>query len=219
MPRINEPTAEERAEMAGWLQQELRFRHDATMACMRWNSKVRDREPPYQTSLYGLTARHGVGRWGERLPPGMRKLANKLCFTHATSLMWRGRGRLIYCEGYALRRSMGMAVNHAWVLDRWENYRVIDNTWEAPVTGAYLGIPLSSRFVARTMCETRVYGVMDNWKQGFPMLTMDPADFLHEDAGDIPADFEVKLDESEENVFERLRRIEEEMRDGVQTQA
>src|SRR5678815_2687905 len=53
-------------------------------------------------TLHGIVMAHGVGRFGARLPKGIRKLANKLCFGHATGLMLRDP-RYVYCEGFAMR--------------------------------------------------------------------------------------------------------------------
>lgn len=198
----------ERAEMVRSISEQLNVTHQQILSVHRHNMRARGKEPTFGTTLHGLTLAHGIGRFGARLPAGKRKLASKQCFMHATQLMHQHR-RYVYCEGYALKHDLGMAMAHAWVLDAYDGYRVIDNTWENPEIGCYLGIPFAREFVTATTLRTGVYGIMDNWMDDFPVLTMAPEEFLHPSADEIPADFTVAFDPDAENMFERLRLIEE----------
>jgi hypothetical protein len=155
---------------------------------------------PIKETLHGVVLNHGIGKFGSRLPAGLRKLTNRLCFSHAADLMLRNP-RYVYCEGFAIRTSLGIVVGeHAWVLDRERDWMVIDNTWERPIEGIYLGIPFTHDFVIRCMMGrdaegneigNRVYGVLDRYDLKWPVLREPPENWLHQDADQIPRDFEV----------------------------
>lgn len=208
MAKVAAPTPEERAEMVRGLSEQLNVTHQQISACHRHNMALRGKEPVFKTTLHGLTLAHGVGRWGARLPHGINKLTDKLCYSHATHLMMADE-RYVYCEGYACSRRVGLAVNHAWVLDAARGYVVVDNTWRDPVGGVYLGIPFKRDFARRSVALNRMYGVMDNWKAGFPVLTLPPEEFLYEGRHYLPRDFEAGFDPDAENMFERLRLLGE----------
>ena len=189
--RVMAPTGAERDEMAMWVRQDLNMRHNATMAAIRSNAeKNLGGKLRFSTTMPGFVMSYGRGRWGARCP--YPKLANRLCFKHATQLLFECPD-LVYCEGFACRRDMGMVTHHAWVLDPQREYAVVDNTWEHPVTGAYLGVPFNKEYVFRTVCRRRLYGVLDNWDESYPLLSgsVEESEFLHPNACEIPADFTV----------------------------
>jgi hypothetical protein len=140
-------------------------------------------------TLHGFVLTHGVGRYGARLPKGMRKLANRLCFQHAFQLAIDPR--FIYCEGYATSGMVNFPLGiHAWVLDRERDYAVVDNTWARPIDATYLGIPMNWQYVCDTVMRKQTYSVIDNWQTGYPILRDDPATFLHPEMAQIPRDFD-----------------------------
>lgn len=85
-----------------------------------------------------------------------------MCFMNAFDLANEDTGdrdtRVIYCEGYAL--SSVMPIHHAWVVTR--DGRVIDHTWEEPGI-EYVGIPIDMRWLRSLVCETGVYGVLNDF--------------------------------------------------------
>lgn len=94
----------------------------------------------------------------------------KACFYNAFILSSRTRGRLAYCEGYAMNKFM--PVHHAWNVD--PEGRVVDVTWnERTVVGqfgtAYLGIKFPLPYVRKT--RTNQNGCMlDRWEEDWPLL-------------------------------------------------
>ncbi len=144
-------------------------------------------------TLQGLVLKHGVGRYGSKLPKGIRKGAPKLCFMHAFNLMLQNEQRFIYCEGFGIKTSLGIVVGeHAWVLDKENNYQVVDKTWSNPDNGVYLGIPFKPTYVIEAVCKKKTYGLLDDWQNKWPVLREeDPNKFLHEEADKILRDFNV----------------------------
>lgn len=97
-------------------------------------------------------------------PVGIRKLANKLCYSNtyrrAVEHNWR------YCEGYA--HGSVIPVWHAWCLD--DNGFVVETTWKE--TGsAYLGVVLPEDLLHEVMMETRYYGLFQNMDAMEKLLT------------------------------------------------
>ena len=63
-----------------------------------------------------------------------------------------------YCEGYATTKKLGIALPHAWVVDR--DLKVIDPTW---VDGdQYFGVMFSPFFVYKVVAKTKYYGILGN---------------------------------------------------------
>ena len=184
--------ARQRADLVAGLEGQLNLLHQTTMASVRRHAAARGVEPEtvIKTSLQGFVMAHGIGRYGMRCP--VRKLADRLCFTHAFNLLLDDP-RYIYCEGYASRLDLGIAIHHAWVIDPAAGYNVVDNTWRAPARAVYCGVPFKRDFVYQTLSRRRVYGVLDDWQGGYPILSAEPATFLHEAAGTIPADFTLSV--------------------------
>jgi hypothetical protein len=136
-------------------------------------------------TLASLVLEHGIGRHGAPLSRGIRKLADRGCYAHATALMLRDQERFIYCEGYALTDQLAGAANHAWVLDRENGDHVVDNTWAQPEAAVYLGVPLAPGF-ARQFMPTG-YGVLNFLWQ--PALTPSSEYWLFPDVAALPRDF------------------------------
>jgi hypothetical protein len=155
-------------------------RHQLTL----W--QLRHRYKPSST-LAGMALDHGIGRYGAPLPRGIRKLAERACYAHATALMLHDQERFIYYEGYALRLGGG-AVNHAWVLDRENGDQVVDNTWTQPQSAVYLGVPLAPGFVREFMKTLRFGGTLLDylWQGGEPTAS---EYWLFADAAGLPRDF------------------------------
>jgi hypothetical protein len=191
--RTPEPSALERGLLANKLLRELQMLHQWQNTVHRHNAEALDCPAP-RTTLYGLMLEHGVGRWGRRLPTGWRKRADHLCYNHATVLAVTDEERFIYCEGYAMRQSLGIVTGmHAWVLDRGDGYRVVDNTWRRPVEAVYFGIPLKFSYLQDAVHRKGTYGVLIDPDYGYPILRAEPEEFLHNDAALIPRDFPLPL--------------------------
>lgn len=124
-----------------------------------------------------LVAAEGRPMQGEEFDPSEFPMAirtKKECFHNAYHLA--EMYDLTYVEGYTWYI---IPILHAWCID--QNGRVIDPTLDDPEDYAYCGIPLNMDFVRSTMMSTGVYGVIDNWKDQFPMLDMDSEKYLHPD--------------------------------------
>lgn len=63
-----------------------------------------------------------------------------------------------YCEGFATSHLLGVAIEHAWVLDE-EGY-VVDPTWSDGTE--YFGVAFHSLGVRTVALQTRVYGIMSS---------------------------------------------------------
>ena len=137
-------------------------------------------------NMYSFVLEHGIGRWGTPLPRGLRKLADRLCFQHATQLAL-SHDRYVYCEGLAITTTLGFLTHHAWALDRDENYRVVDNTWKHPVNGIYLGVPFNRDFMNREILKNKCYGIL-------PCYEPVEEKWLYENRHLIPRDFQNSLD-------------------------
>jgi len=104
----------------------------------------------------------------------------RYCFHNAYVAASRSRGKLRYCEGYAL--SSFMPVPHGWCID--PDGRVVDVTWcgdgsteriddgfytPAPAS-EYLGIVFPIEYVRKIRKATTGACVIDNWEQNWPLL-------------------------------------------------
>jgi hypothetical protein len=105
----------------------------------------------------------------------LRQGIPKECYRNA-ALVAQRRDDLIYCEGYA---TSVIPVMHAWLVDKQGN--VIDNTWEGgryddgKYPRAYFGIPIKRTYLVRSLCNRKIYGVIDNWENEWPILKDDPS--------------------------------------------
>ena len=98
------------------------------------------------------------------LPKGVRRRQPKLCYWNSQQVAKRGRGRYVYCEGYATRM---IPVEHAWCLDR-ETGLIVDTTW-GEGGHAYCGVPVKLAYAQQCFRNDRV-SVWD-WTGGFPIMT------------------------------------------------
>lgn len=103
--------------------------------------------------------------------------APRECFRNAAMLSAM-HSELSYVEGYA-SFGLGFAVMHAWCVDG--EGRVVDTTWATPEmerlgdgVPEYRGIELPGRLVYRAVRVTGVYGVFDDYRNGFPALGISP---------------------------------------------
>ena len=87
----------------------------------------------------------------------------KECYRNALFLAHDHRD-LIYCEGYALGAIL--PVLHAWCVDNKGN--VIDPTWNDGKD--YFGVMFSTRFAVKHTLARGCYGLIDDWKNHFPLL-------------------------------------------------
>jgi hypothetical protein len=108
-------------------------------------------------------------------PKGARWGIPKACYWNAYRYAMR-YPELRYCEGYA----SSIYFSHAWCLT--PDGRVIDPTLRqapGPARIEYIGIPLKieimNAYITRTGCTGPV---IEDWQGDYPLLKMDPSDFL-----------------------------------------
>lgn len=69
---------------------------------------------------------------------------------------------MLYCEGYASPKSIGVPIIHAWCVHK-DTGVVHDPTWKRKNRGnGYIGLPMQLDFVANLMCKIGFYGILDN---------------------------------------------------------
>jgi len=85
--------------------------------------------------------------------------------------MPRSKDNLVYVEGYALMKEVGIALSHAWVVKRGTD-KVIDVTTDN--FSLYIGIPFSTEYV-KQQWEANPDGcsLLDDWSNGYPLLRME----------------------------------------------
>lgn len=105
------------------------------------------------------------------LPRDIRRGDANQCFMNAAHLALED-DRFTYCEGVAAGI---IPMAHAWCADK--NGLVIDNTWEHGK--AYWGVAVKQSYLRRTLLKRKVYGLIYNWEQHWPMLTDDPKRWSH----------------------------------------
>lgn len=99
----------------------------------------------------------------------------KECFFNAFDLVQRNSS-LIYVEGYACGI---IPVHHAWCLDL--ERKVIETTWTDDHRDAYYGIPMDFDYVKRAVFRKKTYGVIDDWKNRWPIFGDDKSEWMHAD--------------------------------------
>ena len=111
------------------------------------------------------------------LPEGVPYETPQQCFANSYHCVEDDPERFVYCEGVG---HAFLVTDHAWVWDR-EYKRVLDLTWrhdwEHPPL-AYMGIPLKWEYAERINRERQFYGVLDNWQDKWPILALDPSEYL-----------------------------------------
>lgn len=105
-----------------------------------------------------------------KMPKGIKRGRKKQCFMNATHLCHDDRS-LTYCEGYAVSV---IPMMHAWCVTR--KGVVIDPTWTKETE--YYGVPIKRSYLMKMMRESGVYGVIDLWKEGWPILKAKPEEFI-----------------------------------------
>ena len=96
----------------------------------------------------------------------------KECFRNAYYLsLYEG---LIYVEGLGFNN---LITEHAWCVD--EDMNVYDPTWDEPETREYYGVLFNMDYVEKIARESEVWGVIQNYKGRFPLLTGEHTDFKH----------------------------------------
>jgi hypothetical protein len=90
----------------------------------------------------------------------------KECYKNAALLCMENKN-YFYVEGYACGI---IPVMHAWCIDKDKN--VIDPTWNDG--GEYFGIIIKKRFLMDSLVKKRVFGLIDDWSNGWELLRLNP---------------------------------------------
>ncbi len=98
----------------------------------------------------------------------------KECFKNAFYLADRDE-KYIYVEGFATTKHLGLPLLHAWCVDKQGN--VYDPTWRDG--DEYYGVPFRMEYVRKTILRKKTFGVIDDWKSGFPLMSGEHRDWLH----------------------------------------
>lgn len=117
-----------------------------------------------------LEAMAGIGgalhsfvlRAGRRFTPARfsgKRGVPKQCFKNSHRAAIRAAGSLLYCEGFALRPSVGVAIHHAWCCTR--DFCVVDSTWNEPECCAYFGVAFEYRDMMLEAMSSGYYSVFD----------------------------------------------------------
>lgn len=167
-----------------------------TMRCMISYTHRLNKFTDHKT-IYGIVLEYGVGKiclveeW-----PGIERGLYKACYFNAYRLMRSNPSRFIYTEGFGCRPSfVTVAGTHAWVLDKKNNYQVIDPTWRETENAAYIGVPFSSKFVTAQRKKRRdMFSILDAYWDDFPIFRLPPEAWLYPEADQIPRDFLVPQD-------------------------
>lgn len=117
-----------------------------------------------------LVLQHGKDYIPQKLPRGYRRGEMKQCFMNSFQMML-DHSKLIYVEGYAWDIRLPIACHHAWCVD--EDGKVYEPTWSRDVAEGtiYLGIPFKQKYVIATCLRNEMYGIIDNYKMHFPLLS------------------------------------------------
>lgn len=85
----------------------------------------------------------------------------KECFSNATHFILNQNlgSPYLYCEGYAVRPSIGMLIHHAWVVDN--NGNAYDLTWRNNEQCYYYGVTFDAETLEEQILANGVYGLLD----------------------------------------------------------
>jgi hypothetical protein len=112
------------------------------------------------------------------------------CYMNAANLMLSRRD-LLYVEGYAHIGQIPIPTHHAWC-STFDGV-VVDPTWDSdrllsgPTLGAlaslrgareYIGIPINRVYLVAALIRRKMWGIMNDWEYGWPMLSDAPSDWL-----------------------------------------
>ncbi|WP_210404509.1 hypothetical protein [Chroococcidiopsis sp. TS-821] len=81
------------------------------------------------------------------------------CFKNCFQALW-DYPEFNYCEGFAIRDNMPIALSHAWLVN--DAMEVIDPTWTEETEVAYFGVVFTRKFVMQTAAKTKCYGILDS---------------------------------------------------------
>jgi hypothetical protein len=118
----------------------------------------------------------GQARRSRPLPKDVRAGQMKQCYMNAGRLATE-RPQFIYCEGYARRKGVPLAVHHAWCLDE-EGY-VLDLTWPYDEENEYLGVALHDRFLLESLSANGYWGILSEHLPD-SVVKHHPRTYLHE---------------------------------------
>lgn len=169
------------SELASCLRDQLQVKHEVMMRCAEMNAKQFNITVPKETGN-SVVLKLGFGRFcNGKLPikDGIRRMKARECFSNATHLVLRYPERFIYCEGYGITQVLGFSVGeHAWVLDRDNDYAVVDPTWSNTAGAVYLGLPIRREYLYAKISESGYYGLLCNVKLGCCPAKDDPEKWL-----------------------------------------
>ncbi len=117
---------------------------------------------------------HGFPFEAADLPEQYKLGSPKQCFSNAFTAAL-GQPDLIYCEGYACGV---IPVHHAWCIDK-NTGKVVDVTWTRDHAFGYYGIPMDLGYVTTAVTEKGYYGVIDDWKNEWPILKDERSNWVH----------------------------------------
>lgn len=83
----------------------------------------------------------------------------KACFMNATHYVDLHK-HAEYVEGFGIRASLGIAMQHAWARSR--DGRAIDPTWNDSMECEYMGVVIDRATHRKIMRKSGVYGVLDH---------------------------------------------------------
>lgn len=92
------------------------------------------------------------------------------CYMNSAKLAMRST-KLVYVEGLASIKTIGLVIPHAWVVELNSN-RVIDVTSDG--FKSYFGVAFKTHYV-REVWDSRKseFSLLNNWQQNHPLLNMD----------------------------------------------
>lgn len=100
-------------------------------------------------------------KYGKEMHPKKHPLRGSMkkqeCYANAYALA-SNESAYRYCEGHATTKSLGLAIAHAWVIDR--DGKVIDPTWKDG--DHYFGVAFTPLFMYKVVSKTRHYGIFGN---------------------------------------------------------
>lgn len=82
----------------------------------------------------------------------------KECYCNALEYADKDRS-LLYVEGYAIRKNLGLLIQHAWAAKP-DSDLVIDPTWDDPADCAYFGVTFTREAAWREALKSGVYGLL-----------------------------------------------------------
>lgn len=87
--------------------------------------------------------------------PGIEKGEPKRCFNNAFNAATDGRldpNEWFYAEGYAINPAHGLAINHAWLVNRAGEVMEVSPHW--PEDSVYFGVPFRRDYLITSALET-----------------------------------------------------------------